>query len=257
MEINYYLINPTGNITVLVESTVPAELQPDAASEIMQAEPSAEQVGFVTGNSLRMAGGEFCGNASMSAAALICMKHGLTAGETEDISLKVSGVGEDVAVTVSAVSKTEFSCTVSMPKATEIRINDFELFGKTYRLPLVSFDGISHVIAESSFSKETAETAAEKWCSDLGADAFGIMIFDRKKSVLTPLVYVPKAETLFWESSCASGTSAVGAYLYTEKKEPVNLFLNEPGGQLAVYADGEKILLSGKVKIVKKDRIEY
>ena len=64
----YRIFDPTGNVTALVEDAVEPALQPEAAAEIMRVHPEVEQVGFVSLNgalpSLRMAGGEFCGNAS-------------------------------------------------------------------------------------------------------------------------------------------------------------------------------------------------
>ena len=61
MNIRYALLDPTGNVTVLVQSPVPTADQPAAAARLMVLEPTAEQVGFLTtdGDSLRlrMAGG--------------------------------------------------------------------------------------------------------------------------------------------------------------------------------------------------------
>ena len=42
MELNYYLLDPTKNMTVLVETPIPAESQPFVASALLRAEPSAE-----------------------------------------------------------------------------------------------------------------------------------------------------------------------------------------------------------------------
>ena len=70
----YRIFDPTGNITALVEEAVDVSRQPSVAADIMQKHSNVEQVGFVSLDgdlpALRMAGGEFCGNASMSAAAL-------------------------------------------------------------------------------------------------------------------------------------------------------------------------------------------
>ena len=75
-QIKYSIFDPTGNITALVESQIPAAEQPTVAAAVMERHPSVEQVGFVRFDpasdppvSLRMAGGEFCGNATMCAAA--------------------------------------------------------------------------------------------------------------------------------------------------------------------------------------------
>ena len=76
MELDYVLMDPTGNVTALVRTPAPAERQPELARILMDAEPSAEQAGFLSSGgdgadvALRMAGGEFCGNAAMCAGAL-------------------------------------------------------------------------------------------------------------------------------------------------------------------------------------------
>ena len=69
------IFDPTGNITALVESPVAPEEQSAVAARIMERFPQVEQVGFVrlpresaAPVELCMAGGEFCGNASMSGA---------------------------------------------------------------------------------------------------------------------------------------------------------------------------------------------
>ena len=81
MNISYYVLDPTSNITILAETPVPVELQPSVASRLMLAEPEAEQTGFLSHEpgcdiALRMAGGEFCGNAAMSAAVIAATRKG-------------------------------------------------------------------------------------------------------------------------------------------------------------------------------------
>ena len=93
-QIRYSILDPNGNITALVESRVSPDEQPSLAAEIMRLHPEVEQVGFVRfrdGNSvpdgvhaeLRMAGGEFCGNASLCAAALYLLR------QENDVNLPV------------------------------------------------------------------------------------------------------------------------------------------------------------------------
>ena len=252
MKIKYYLINPTGNITIIADAPVEPALQPEIAKRLMQLEPTAEQVGFLNGSSLRMAGGEFCGNASMSAAALICRNRGKNSG---DISLSVSGAEDEICVSITE-NDGSFVGTVTMPKAEAIESKEFEFNGKTYSLPTVKFSGITHIISKNVLDRTTAETAVRKWCSDLGCDCIGIMLLDIESNRLDPLVYVRTAGTLFWESSCASGTSAVGAYVAKQRNKPVELSLTEPGGVLRVYADKNCIKLSGSVEILKENTVE-
>ena len=76
------------------------------------------------------------------------------------------------------------------------------------------------------------------------------MLFDEKALTLRPMVYVPAADTMFWESSCASGSAAIGAYLTGKTGEQVDLFLKEPGGTLRVNAaPGCGVRLSGQVTV--------
>lgn len=111
-ELIYTILDPTGNITAIVESPVETSLQVEVATELMSRHPEVEQVGFISYDpfpSLRMAGGEFCGNASMCAAALIlmhrsstCLKdqepdHGLIQAKDQDLeSLSKGFAAQDV-----------------------------------------------------------------------------------------------------------------------------------------------------------------
>ena len=100
--VTYTLLNPTGNMTLLAETPVPEASQALIARKLMALEPETEQVGFVCfdsdGAALRMAGGEFCGNASMSTAVLFAARKAL---DRAAVSVTVSGTPEPVAVTVA------------------------------------------------------------------------------------------------------------------------------------------------------------
>ena len=240
----YHVFDPTGNITVLIEG----ERDISAADAVMKEVPDAEQVGFVTdgGLTLTMAGGEFCGNASMCAAVLYREKTGVT-----DALLSVSGADSPVRVSVSGDSG-EYFCTVEMPPVLSIEECVLQYGDRDYTVSAVRMQGICHLIMTAcATAEEDARAAAQKWCDDLSSDAVGLMFFDSEKMSLKPLVFVKTANTLFWENSCASGTSAVGAYLAWTENKTVSEDISEPGGILHVKAfpDG-KIMLSGKVKRV-------
>ena len=260
------ILDPTGNITALVEEPVPPAEQPAAAAELMARCPAVEQVGFVrftagadgTDASLRMAGGEFCGNASMCAAALALLRSG---GERGSVRLRVSGTAEAVEVRLEKSGENAFRAGVRMPRAQAIEMRDFAFEGRTGRLPLVRMEGISHLLveADSCFfallkERETAERAVRLWCRDLGADGLGLMFLERETLRLTPLVYVPGSATCFWENSCASGSAAVGMALATRSGETAELALTEPGGVLRVRSDpaGETWLF-GSVRLLAED----
>ena len=281
MKVEYTVLDPTGNITILVTSPVEIYLQPSVASKLMELVPEAEQVGFLyeaegCDIALRMAGGEFCGNASMCAAAYYVNEEGLN---TCQVTLHVSGAEGPVAAEIERLHEGKWRGTVNMPRPQKLEFIDLPGEG---RLPVVSFDGISHVIYEVSASKPSgsysdvesasdtsashyeadnrldelpisrseAEALAYDWCRYLGVDALGIMFLNTEASSMTPLVYVPAAGTLFWENSCASGTTACGAYVAERSGRPVELSLRQPGGSLwiRVSEDGA-FVLSGMVRI--------
>ena len=270
--IRYAILDPTGNLTALVEDPVPPVRQPAVAAQLMRLHPAVEQVGFVrpaaaedgpVDFALRMAGGEFCGNAAMSAAALWAVRRGPSALPTQTLSLRVSGAAQPVRVRLQSTGEgTAFRGGVCMPPALEIARRDFVHGTVRGRLPLVRMEGISHVIVERSSpffalkaDRAAAERAVRDWCAALGCDGLGLMFLDGETGAhrLTPLVYVPAGETVFWENSCASGSAAAGMYLADRLKTAVRLSLREPGGILTVDCDpaSGETWLWGQVRLEK------
>ena len=277
--IQYCIFDPTGNITALVETPVDAADQPAVASKIMELEPDVEQVGFVTyANlsalaegiapvSLRMAGGEFCGNATMCAAALFAIRSGVQGGA---VPVKVWGVSAPFEVLLERQAALDYSAAVSIPPALamdELRLADGMLPGSdSLNLPIVRMEGISHVIIEpdSGFfglkdDPALAETLLRGWCGVLGAECLGMMFLGEGAALrpMIPLVYVPGADTMFWENSCASGSAAAGMYLAAKAGSPVDVTFDEPAGRLRVESDPAtgRTILHGSA-ILRKDMAE-
>ena len=85
------------------------------------------------------------------------------------------------------------------------------------------------------------------------ADAVGALPGGRPEYLihgrLTPLVYVPAADTLFWESACGSGTSAVAAWMSRQLGKPITVSLQQPGGILTASASQSgSLMLIGTVQ---------
>ncbi|MBR1987264.1 MAG: hypothetical protein IKA24_10330 [Mogibacterium sp.] len=256
-DLKYCIFDPTGNITALVETAVDIADQPAAASHIMELEPDVEQVGFISyaedpvaGGapvSLRMAGGEFCGNATMCAAALFAIRSGLQGGA---VPVKVLGISAPFEVLLERQAALNYSAAVSIPPALdmdELRLADGMLPGSdSLSLPIVRMEGISHVIIEpdSGFfglkdDPALAETLLRGWCGVLGAECLGMMFLGEGTAIrpMIPLVYVPGADTMFWENSCASGSAAAGMYLAAKAGAPVDVIFDEPAGRMRVESD--------------------
>lgn len=254
MNVRYAFLDPTGNRTLLVETATPVPEQPALAARLMALEPSAEQVGFLTvredGTYLRMAGGEFCGNAVMCAAALLALDGALSPGGT--VRIRVSGAAEPVPVTVAPLPDGSLRGRVSMPRPISVGV---EPFPDGIPHPVVRFEGIAHVILEDPLSRAEAESLAPVWCRRLAADALGLMLLDREAGTLTPLVYVPAAGTLCWENSCASGTTAVGAFLAAERGA-TSCVLRQPGGTLqAEVTPAGELFLTGSVRLLRRTQV--
>lgn len=283
MKIKYSLMNPTGNRTILVTTPVEKKYYHKVASELMRSEPTAEQVGFLdvtNGGTFRlnMAGGEFCGNATMSAAVLLCMK-----GQAESpVPLKVSGAKGIMKALVrkcedglkknskssangpegkKAVKCTGSEClytaSVKMPSPVEIRDVSVSLGGKKTLFPAVIFDGIVHIILNGTgMARNQAELNIRLWSGELNVPCLGLMFYDEAKNRLKPLVYVKEPETLVWENSCGSGSVAEAAWLYHNGIVKDSYEFCEPGGKLTVIRKGKTFYLEGTVYSEKEGVLE-
>ena len=124
--LHYCLFDPTGNITALVESAVEVPDQPAVAAGIMCRHPEVEQVGFLSLPAfpalpyLRMAGGEFCGNASMCAAALTALRRGMKPETDSSLLLRVSSALRPVAVCLQEEGEGCWAASVTMPPARSV-----------------------------------------------------------------------------------------------------------------------------------------
>lgn len=256
-DISYSVYDPNGNVTILVGTPVQPEKRAETATRLMEKEKRAEQTGFVSFDcadadiELNMAGGEFCANATLCAAAHYKKSH----GDKKLVKVKVSGCEEIIPVEISKDGEV-FTATEALPSPAGIEERDFVFGEETFRLPVVTLDGISHIIAPEDFGKEKASEAIAQWCEELNAPALGIMLLSEKPYRMTPVVYVPAAGTLFFENSCGSGTCAAGAYLARLYGGEITEEIAQPGGTLKVStAPGGKIRLTGKVAELKQNGI--
>lgn len=266
MELKFIKTSPTENMTLLIETPVPEERRLEIAEKLIAyGSIYAEQAGYIERSEnplaekrLQMMAGEFCGNASLSLAAVLSEEKGISVGEETEIVLEVSGTDSLVRCQMKK-EETGFFGRVSMPLPKSMGDKTFRLGGELYELFMVAFEGISHVIVPLSLWGEDAgkkaEQAAKEWASEMPA-AFGILLFDEEKGTLQPLVSV-QGVSLIWERGCGSGTSAIGAYLAAKKGESVSVSLIQPGGIMGAevsYANGkiESLYITGKVSIVAR-----
>ena len=264
MEVKFIKTSPTENMTLLIETSVPGEDRLTVAERLIAyGSVYAEQAGYIeeatdprAEKRLQMMAGEFCGNASLSLAAVLAERKGLALGEEREIFLEVSGADCPVSCRMKKEEKGYFG-KVEMPLPKELETKTFRLDGQEYTLTAVVFEGITHVIVPAAVWGEDdgkrLERAAREWADDL-PEAFGLLLFDEAKMTLRPLVSIQNV-SLIWERGCGSGTSAIGAYLAKGEGHSLSVTLHEPGGEMGAevtYENGSITALSitGHVSIV-------
>ncbi|CDZ74361.1 hypothetical protein ING2D1G_0166 [Peptoniphilus sp. ING2-D1G] len=232
---DFFVANPAGNITGFVVWPVYPGYRPAYTKAIMeQIDTTVEQVGFISpsydGPPLRMdmAGGEFCGNATRS-YGLYAAKF-LDEGGEGYIEVYVSGVDHPMYVFVNTEENTAY---VELPKAKNI--GEITIEDSTYKV--VELEGITHVIIDDrKEDKDFVDKALKAVKEKFQCEAYGILFYNEKEDKMVPYVNVVEADTLIRESSCGSGTVAMGYYLNTDEDENFKKIIRQPNGELEVRA---------------------
>ena len=78
---------------------------------------------------------------------------------------------------------------------------------------------------------------------------------------LLPLVFVKKSGTLVWETGCGSGSTAIGAWLASKKRDGITAIdIQQPGGIIRAEAEANNglvtdIRITGRVRIGKTETL--
>lgn len=258
MQLHFVKFNPTRNMTILVTDPVPRRDHGKIAASLMDYGcVGAEQVGYLEAPMdpkcrirLQMMGGEFCGNASMSAGAYLAMQDDLPDGAQAVYPIEVSGAAGIIECRIARCGDA-FMGTVDMPLPESIEAIDLD----GIRAPLVRFSGIAHLILPANaISRAEAEARIGAWCREIGADALGILRTMENDARIEPIVYVQSTDSAVWEQGCGSGSAAMGAYIASTRGANADLTILQPGGRIRVqaeYAGGavRRIQITGTVKI--------
>ena len=245
--IRYVTLDPTGNLTCLVLDAVPEEARPAVTAALMD---RCEQVGYLEEPAdpkararLQMMGGEFCGNASMAAAAWLAREDG-AAGETV-VPLEVSGIRDVLGCIVKPLPDGAWEGTVAMPPV----LSAGEAAPEGRMGTLIRLEGIAHLILQDQ-PMETAEAEAflRRFAGTMPEPAVGLLLWDSALRFMKPLVLVKASNTLVWETGCGSGTTAVGAWLALRHGSGLTRSeINQPGGTILAEAEAE----AGRIRAVR------
>ena len=273
MKLNFVKVNPVENMTIFVMDQVDSSHHMAVANRLMDySNIHGEQVGFIENprslkakslNTLRlqMMGGEFCGNATRSLAALMVHLKLPSISKVDNIynvTLEVSGCNELLNCEVRTTDKENtYLSRVKMPLPQRISNSSLNFEDKRINITRVDFVGITHYIVDGNEIENRDEfyNYIKRNMYKEEYDAFGIMFYDSDKNYLTPLVYVKATDSRYWERSCATGTAALGVSLASSKNSNLHEKIKQPGGELEVRVilDNGKIselFLDGKVEII-------
>lgn len=273
MEISYVKVNPAENMTIFVLDKIERNLHKELSNRLLDYNSiHGEQVGFIEEpetlegkkaktQRLQMMGGEFCGNATRSLAALMVFNNYPNLKKVDDhyiVQLEVSGMNALINCQVRPTNKdNEYYSKIEMPLPTGISNTIVNFNDDEIRLMRVDFIGITHFIVDINIvaDKDKLFQVIKVEMDKEEYDAFGIMYYDYEEEFLTPLVYVRATDSLYWERSCGSGSTALAIAIAFDKKQSVKREIKQPGGILVVdieYSNKEiiKVELDGPVEIV-------
>lgn len=269
MKLNFVKLNPVENMTIFVLDEIGRQNHIDLAKKLMNYNNlNAEQVGFIEKIEnkddenckyrLQMMGNEFCGNATRSLAALLVHKNDDSIKKVDGkfyVNVETSGLDKVMNCVVQIVDENKYTSQIDMPLPNRKPQKMFIEGG--YTVYKVNFDGIIHFVVDVKQlrNKNIFFDIIKDIMHNEEYEAFGIMYYNYETCYMEPLVYVKATDSLYWERSCASGTSALGAVLSYTLEESVFLDVHQPGGVLSISTefDGKNlrsIVLDGMVEIV-------
>lgn len=258
MDLSFYKMCPSGNTTILISNPhIAAPLRAPIANMLMHPlHLQAEQVAYVDMHAkpphITMMGGEFCGNACRSLAAILAMElktQGSQDGKNFEGSMLSSGTDAPVAYRVYQADDGTMNAAIRMPNATMPAVSYVKINNKN--APIVHLDGIDHLLLDETDHPQSAEhntaqasTAAREildQCGLLQSVAAGCIWYQHDIATgacsITPFVHVRETQSLYAETACGSGTLAMALYLAgmtqgatPQNESTVTLHVLQPSG---------------------------
>ena len=221
-KIKYSIYVPAGNDTAIVLGNNYSKEQKKMINNyIMEINKEIEQVGFINIDGqaeLEMAGGEFCGNATRSAI------YKYLDGKNGEMGILVNS--QDF---VHGGIDNEGNVWCEIP----IYIGQDMIEEKDKDIFIVKMKGITIVVIRNFtdkhklINKELLKTFGKEIIKEYHLEnqqAIGVIFCEKneKNIKINPIVWVKEIDTLFYETACGSGSTAVGmveSYLSSESKE--------------------------------------
>lgn len=255
MVIDFVKTSPSQNTTVLVTSFCPPKRYVEVAKKVMEHEYLyAEQVGFIIPPKnadsvvgLEMAGGEFCGNASLSAAAYAKYKGYC---DNVEFNIDVSGAEHPLKCCVTLKTSFVYRAKCEMPQPISIREFTAKIRGRDLTGTIIELEGISHFVFEQWPELTLFDDVLELLKDKIMAKAIGIIPYRKLGELeyeIKPYVYVRDTNTRVFEKGCGSGSLALGLHLKNEITEEIKV--RQPGGIIYVET-GDTNYISTDVRFI-------
>lgn len=259
MELDFIKLSPLGNTTVFLRGEAAQEARAALLAEAMDYDHlAAEQAGFLVAPHaeealfrIEMSGGEFCGNATLSAAALAAAE-----GAEDPFLVECSGAPEPLRAEARPLGAGRWLARTEMPPAHELRRLSLEGFSFGGAAICVSLPGIAHLVVEAAdLSTADYDEMLARLMRETDADAYGVVPFEclgRDYFRIRPYVAVPSAKSHVFERACGSGSLALAL---AEGSERGRIAVEQPGGTLFVET-GKRFFLEGEVLISCRGTVE-
>ena len=259
-KIKYSIYSPAGNDTAIVYGTNYTKEQKNKINNaIMKKHRNVEQVGLINKKGkkeLQMAGGEFCGNATRSAA------YSYLGGNEGKIHIYINSKDKILA----GVDKNKNAwCEIPLCDGSDV------VTKKEDGVFIVKMKGITIIVIQEIKAKkylndrkklkERGRRLIDKYNIKDNL-AVGVIFCEKEKNKIkiNPIVWVKDIDTLFYETACGSGSIAVGIVEAYLKKQCQTIDILQPSGliitSIVEYKDNKilKAIISGNIE---NDRIIY
>lgn len=255
--LNFSKWSPGGNTTLFFPATgLDSRQQTALASKALEPHSlGAEQAGFVDmrEHRLRMAGGEFCVNASRAFGALLAFQEFKEAGSQAKLQgyeqhyeISVSGWPDTVDVYVQG-------CAPHWQVRAELDLPEIDIEPLAQGMSLVRLPGITHILLDPAHypmpdaPEQIMEDLRHTWQLENEPAVGAIWWRAREKQLeMFPLVHVRDACTTILESACGSGALALAMLLSTAEDRSCHDILQPSGSSLTI-----SLLSSGQGRLAR------
>lgn len=264
----FFKLSPGGNTTILVPDTGLSVAQhPLVAEEILRAgHLEAEQAGFIdlAQRRLRMAGGEFCVNATRAFGLVLALESGLPLSSPQEARWRgtayTSGMEQPVALEAVCTARGHtVSLDLDLPETPPCH-------ALAPGFTLVRLPGISHLLIDAAhmpFPPDWREASAilrQRYGLN-DCEAAGCVWWRRQQGIVVanPVVAVKHPRTVCHESACGSGALALALALSRDAEIAPGietaLDIMQPSGlplhvALAPQPSGVRVRIGGAVRLV-------